>query len=75
MFLYKYLKKEYLKQFEEKGKVCVGNIYWYRDIENARIKDPFEGRTKYVIDTEQELWSFLKNKSMQLRMTIIYQRH
>lgn len=54
MFVYKYLKKEHLKQFEENGTVSIGNIYLYRDIENAKIRDPFEGRTKYVVNTERE---------------------
>jgi len=54
VFVYKYLKKEHLKQFKEKGTVSIGNIYWFRDIENAKIRDPFEGRTKYVINAEQE---------------------
>jgi hypothetical protein len=52
--VYKYLKKEHLKQFEENGTVSIGNIYLYRDIENAKIRDPFEGRTKYVVNTERE---------------------
>jgi len=54
MFLYKYIKKKYLEQFKEKGTIQIGNIEWFRDIENEKIKDPFEGRTKYSIHTKRE---------------------
>jgi len=54
MFLYKYLKKKYLEQFKEKGTIQLGNIEWFRDIENEKIKDPFEGRTKYSIYAKRE---------------------
>lgn len=54
MFLFKYLEKKYLEQFKEKGKIQIGNIECYRDIENEKVKDPLEGRTKYSIHAEQD---------------------
>lgn len=54
MFVYKYLKKDYLEQFKEKGTIVIGNIEWYRDIENEKIQDPLEGRTKYCIHAGRE---------------------
>jgi hypothetical protein len=49
MDIYKYIGRKYLKEFTDTGKVRIGNIYWYRDCENEKIRDEFEGRTKYVI--------------------------
>lgn len=54
MFLYKYLKKKYLEQFKEKGTIQIGTIEWFRDVENKKIQDPFEGRTKYSIHAKAE---------------------
>ena len=54
MFLYKYLEKKYLEQFKEKGTIQIGTIEWFRDLENEKIKDPFEGRTKYSIYAKRD---------------------
>jgi uncharacterized ferritin-like protein (DUF455 family) len=54
MFVYKYLREKYLEQFRERGTIAIGNIEWYRDIENKRIQDPLEGRTKYLIHAGRE---------------------
>jgi hypothetical protein len=51
---YKYLKKEHLDQFRETGKIAIGNIELYRDIENTTILDPFEGKTVYSLETKDE---------------------
>jgi len=52
--IYKYLKKKHLKQFKEKGIAKIGNIEYYRAIENKKINDPHEGRTTYNIFTKEE---------------------
>jgi len=52
---YKYLTKEHLEQFRSKGTIAIGNIELYREIENTAICDPFEGRTVYSIETENEV--------------------
>jgi hypothetical protein len=54
MIAYKYIQKRYLEQFKERGTISIGNIEWYRDIENEKIRDPFEGRTVYSFATGQE---------------------
>lgn len=54
MVVYKYLKMKYLEQFKEKGTISIGNIEWYRNIENEKIRDPHEGRTTYSFATGQE---------------------
>lgn len=52
--IYKYIKKKYLKKFIDTGEVRIGTIYWYRECENKRIRDEFEGRTKYTIKNQPE---------------------
>jgi len=54
MPVYKYLKKEHLAQFREKGIIRIGNIELYKDIVNAPIRDPDEGRLTYRIQTGHE---------------------
>ena len=54
MEAYKYVKRKYLKRFIEKGLLRIATIYWFRDCESKKIRDPFEGRTKYVICPEKE---------------------
>ena len=49
MAIYKYLMKEYLEKFKEKGTLRIGNIEYYREVENKNINDPHEGRTTYNI--------------------------
>lgn len=54
MVIYKYLMKEYLERFKEKGTVRIGNIEYYREIENKKINDPHEGRTTYNVFAKEE---------------------
>lgn len=54
MPVYKYLKKQHLAQFREKGTIRIGNIELYKDIVNAPIRDPDEGRLTYLIQTGHE---------------------
>jgi hypothetical protein len=54
MYVYKYIERDYLQQFKEKGRVQINNIYRCRNIEKKNIRDPFEGRTKYIIHTEED---------------------
>lgn len=54
MVIYKYLMKDHLEQFREKGIVKIGNIEHYREIENKKINDPHEGRTTYNIFAKEE---------------------
>lgn len=56
--MYKFLKKEYLNEFREKGKVHIGNIKYYREHENKEKADPHEGKTTYNI--------FAKDKPINL---------
>lgn len=54
MLVYKYLMKEHLKQFREKGTVKIGNIEYYREVENKKINDPHEGRTTYNVFAKED---------------------
>ena len=54
MVIYKYLMKEHLEQFKENGTVRIGNIEYYREIENKNINDPHEGRTTYNVFAKEE---------------------
>lgn len=54
MVVYKYLKKEYLEEFKNKGKVFIGSIDFYRKTENEGIKDKLEGRRDYLIHPKQD---------------------
>jgi hypothetical protein len=63
---YKYLKKKHFKEFIEKGIVRIGTIYWYRDCENQKIRDPLEGRTKYTIEPRKESLTLSKEQAQAI---------
>ena len=54
MQLYKYLHKQHLQQFQNCGRIAIGNIELYRAIEHKALCDEFEGRTVYSIYTNDE---------------------
>jgi hypothetical protein len=66
MGVYKYLKKKYLNQLIEKGIIRIGTIYWYRDCENKKIRDPLEGRTKYTIKPRKESLTLSKEQAQAI---------
>jgi hypothetical protein len=70
MEVYKYPKRKYLKQFFEKGIIRIGTLYGYRECETDRIRDSFEGKTKFSIFDKEE--NVLLSKEQADALTLEY---
>lgn len=57
--LYKYLRKEHVKMLLEKGKLRIGTLYEFRDIEKHGIEigDSSEGKKSTYMEIENETWT------------------
>lgn len=57
--LYKYLRKEHAKMLLEKGKLRIGTLYEFRDIEKhgTEIGDSSEGQKSTYMEIENETWT------------------
>jgi hypothetical protein len=53
MVVYKYLKKEHLRDFKDKGSVRVNTLHDLRSAE-VTIRDEFEGRRQFIIGSDKK---------------------
>ena len=57
--LYKYLHREHAKMLLKRGKLRIGTLYEFRDIEKhgAEIGDSLEGQKSTFMEIEKEIWN------------------
>ena len=54
MAVYKYIKKQYLDDFESKGLICLHSLYYYQVTNDTNIQDKKEGFPKISIEPDKE---------------------